>query len=176
MQKKTKIALAASAAILLVAGGVAGLARAERGGGMMGHGMGMGHGRQMMMQMTERYDANKDGKITQEEIDQNRTSWLSEFDADKNGTLSLDEFKNLWLKAKREEMLREFQNFDRDGNAQVALDEYKAPMAAMVASMDQNNDGALSRDDHRQMMEHHGRRWQGMGDGQAGDEDGQDQQ
>jgi len=171
MQKKTKIGLAAGAAILLAGGAAAGLAQADGMMGGMGHGMwhGRGHGF-MMTSMAERYDANKDGKITQDEIDQNRAAWLAEFDADKNGTLSLDEFKNLWLKARQEEMVREFQYFDRDGNAQVTLDEYKSPMSGIVAEMDRNNDGALTRDDHRMMR---GRGWDqnyhyGMGRGMMG--------
>lgn len=173
MQKKTKIGLAAGAAVLLAAGAAVGLAQADGMMGGMGHGMwhGRGHGF-MMTNMTERYDANKDGKITQDEIDQNRAVWLAEFDADKNGTLSLDEFKNLWLKARQEEMVREFQYFDRDGNAQVTLDEYKSPMAGIVAEMDRNNDGALTRDDRRMMQGpgwDHGNFHYGMGRGMMGD-------
>ena len=175
MQKKTKMALAATALVLVAAGGIAGLAHAGRDGGMMGMGRHHGH---MMMDMAERYDTNKDGKITQEEIDQNRTTWLAEFDADKNGTLSLDEFKGLWLKARQEQMVREFQEFDRDGNAQVTLDEYKGPMAKVVANMDQNSDGALSKEDRQAMMARHGQRWHKMGPGMDewhGGEDGGDQ-
>ena len=59
-------------------------------------------------------------------------------DSDKNATLSLQEFQALWLKARHEEMVREFQEFDRDGNAQVSLDEYKAPVAQMVMRMDRD--------------------------------------
>ena len=91
----------------------------------------------MGRQLMERYDANKDGKVTQAEIDQNRQQWLAEFDADKNGTLSLDEFKQLWLKSRNEMMVREFQFFDRDGNGQVTIEEYKGPMAGIVADRDQ---------------------------------------
>ena len=180
MQKKTKIALAAGVAGALAIGGFAGLASADGGWGKhrgmgMGHGMGRGHG----MQMMERYDANKDGKLSQEEIDTNRTQWHGEFDADKNATLSLEEFKALWLKARHEEMVREFQRFDRDGDAQVTLDEYKGPLASMVANMDRNGDGVLSREDHRRMKGEgrHGKRGdrmkhgqgmgQGMGQGQG---------
>jgi hypothetical protein len=109
--------------------------RWHHGGGMMG--------------LAERYDANQDGKISQEEIDGNRTRWHGEFDTDKNGTLSLDEFEKLWLKARREQMVREFQHFDRDGNAAVTLKEYRRPMADIVRNMDRNGDGVLSRDDRR---------------------------
>ena len=169
MQKKTKMALAATALVLVAAGGIAGLAHAGRDGGMMGMGRHHGH---MMMDMAERYDTNKDGKITQDEIDKNRADWLAEFDADKNGTLSLDEFKGLWLKARQELMVREFQEFDRDGNAQVTPDEYKSPMAQIVSNMDQNNDGALSKDDRQAMMDRHGRGRHKMGPGMNDDQDG----
>ncbi|NJM28949.1 MAG: hypothetical protein HC855_01345 [Rhizobiales bacterium] len=107
-----------------------------------------------MQMMTERYDGNKDGKLSQEEIDTNRTSWHGEFDGDKNATLSLQEFQGLWLKARNEEMVREFQRFDRDGNGQVTLDEYKQPLSGMVARMDRNGDGVLTPDDR---MKHRGR-------------------
>jgi hypothetical protein len=143
MQKKTKIALAASVLGLATLGGVAGLALADRG---EGHG-GWGRGPMMMMQLAERYDADKDGKVSQSEIDANRTAWHGEFDADKNANLSLTEFQSLWLKARHEEMVREFQDFDRDGDGQVTLDEYKAPMAGIVARMDRDGDGMIGQGD-----------------------------
>jgi hypothetical protein len=160
MRKKTKIALAAGAAGLLAVGGIVGIANAGRG-------FAMGGPHHMMTQMAERYDANKDGKLSQEEIDQNRTTWHGEFDADKNASLSLEEFKGLWMKANQQRIVREFQDFDRDGNAQVTLDEYKAPMARMVAGMDHNNDGVLSKDDGAAM---HAKRRHHMKDGDEGDD------
>ncbi len=101
----------------------------------------------MMQDMMLRYDANKDGKISQAEIDQNRTQRLGEFDADKSAALSLEEFSQLWLKAHHRRVVREFQEFDVDGNAQVTLEEYQEPMASMVERMDFNGDGAMSKDD-----------------------------
>ena len=167
MQKKTKLLIAAGAMGVLALGGVAGLANADMGQRMGGHGMGHGMG-QGPMQMMERYDANKDDKLSQEEIDQNRTGWHGEFDGDKNATLSLDEFKMLWLKARNEEMVREFQHFDRDGNGQVTLDEYKQPLANLVENRDRNGDGVLSREDRPQRGEGHGKRHKGKhGKGQG---------
>ncbi len=163
MQKKTKVMIAVGAVGLLGLGGIAGLANAHMAGGQWGMGHGMGHGMGGPMQMMERYDADKDGKLSQAEIDQNRTTWHGEFDGDKNATLSLDEFKALWLKARNAEMVREFQYFDGDGNGQVTLDEYKQPMASMIVNRDRNGDGMLSREDRRQRGE--GRDKHGKGEG-----------
>ena len=152
MRKSKLLLLGAGAAAMLTLGGLAGLAQADRDGGGMGGGrcgmMGRGGGHGMMgRQLIERYDANKDGVVTQAEIDQNRQQWLAEFDANKDGTLSLDEFKMLWLKSRNEMMVREFQFFDRDGNGKVTIEEYKGPMADIVANRDTNNDGSLGADD-----------------------------
>ena len=152
MQKYTKIALIALASLVAVGG----VAVAQKG---WQHGF-RGHGPMGFEQMSERYDTNKDGKISQEEIDANRTSWLGEFDGDKSGALALTEFQNLWLKARNEQMVREFQQFDRDGNGQVTLDEYKLPLSKIVAEMDRDKDNALS-DDELSPRRHWGKKMRG---------------
>ncbi len=139
MQCRIKVLIAGSAVAAFAIAAVASFAHAGRGGH---HGMGM-HG------MVERYDANKDGKLTQEEIDQNRSQWHGEFDADKSGALSLAEFEALWLKARRDQLVREYQEFDRDGDGKVTLEEYQMPMAMLVRDRDVNGDGMLSREDRR---------------------------
>lgn len=144
MERKTKIWIAACATAALGVTAVAGVAVADRG---RHHGMG---GPGNVMAMMERYDANKDGSLSQEEIDTNRTQWHGEFDADKTGDLSLAEFQALWLKARRDMMVREFQEFDRDGDGKLTLEEYKAPLAMLVTRMDANSDGVLNRQDRMQ--------------------------
>jgi Ca2+-binding EF-hand superfamily protein len=152
MERFAKIWLATGATALIGAVAVAGAALADRGGH---HGMREGSG---IMAMMERYDANKDGNLSQEEIDTNRTQWHGEFDKDKSGDLSLAEFEALWLKARREMMVREYQEFDRDGDGKVTLDEYRAPLNMLVTQMDRNGDGVLNREDrkHRRGMEQEG--------------------
>ena len=139
--------------------------------GHRGHskGHGMHHGRRHQMMM-ERYDANNDGKLTQDEINSNREAWLKEFDANNDGKLSLDEFKQLWLKARAERIVRAFQRFDRDGDAGVTIEEYQRPLADLVERMDRNNDGALSKDDmHRGRKMRHRMRGGMMMDDNMGD-------
>lgn len=158
MQKSTKIVLVAVAGLAVIGGA----AFAQKG---WKHGF-RGHGGMGFEQMSERYDTNKDGKISQEEIDANRTSWLGEFDADKSGALAITEFQNLWLKARNQQMVREFQQFDRDGNGQVTLDEYKLPLSRFVAEMDRDNDKAVS-DDELSPRRHRGKKHDGrMGPGE----------
>jgi hypothetical protein len=118
----------------------AGLANADRGHGWRHGGA---------ANLTERYDANQDGRVSQDEINANRTQWHGDFDRDKSGDLSLAEFEQLWLKARRDQMVREYQDFDRDGDGKVTADEYRSPMANTVANMDRNGDGVLSQEDRR---------------------------
>jgi Ca2+-binding EF-hand superfamily protein len=161
MQRKTKWIIAGASAAGLAALALGGFAVAHSRHDGMGHGMMEGHGRghgkkQMAETFIARYDTNKDNKITQEEINASRTLALNEADANKDGKLGLDEFQSLWLKAQRESMVREFQNFDNDGDANVTLEEYRSPLDNIVSNMDQNNDGALSQDDLNQHGERHG--------------------
>jgi hypothetical protein len=144
MERKTKIWLAAGGTALLAVAAVAGAAQADRD---HRHGMRGMRGGGGVMEMMERYDTNKDGSLSQEEIDTNRTQWHGEFDKDKTADLSLAEFEALWLKARRDMMVREFQEFDRDGDGKLTLDEYKAPLTMLVTRMDQNGDGVLNKDD-----------------------------
>lgn len=137
MKDKMKIWFAAGASVAAVAVIVAGAAHADRGR----------HGMSDVSALMERYDANRDGALSQEEIDTNRTQWHGEFDKDKSADLSLAEFEALWLKARHEMMVREFQEFDRDGDGKLTLDEYKAPLNAMVSRLDRNGDGLVNRDD-----------------------------
>jgi EF hand domain-containing protein len=141
-----RMMLAAAAAILAGTTTMAGVAYADPG---CAEGrIGMGWARMHMWQnMADRYDTNKDGKVTQDEITGNRQSWYVEFDTDKDGKLSLAEFEKLWLKARHRMMVREFQFLDTDGDGIVSLTEYQAPLADIVSERDRNGDGALSRED-----------------------------
>lgn len=97
----------------------------------------------------EQFDTNKDGNVTQAEIDQARTDRLAKFDTNKDGKLSLQEFGPLWLDFTRQKMVRSFQRLDRDGDAVITMDEYLSPTRKMVERADRNNDNQLNRQDLR---------------------------
>lgn len=112
------------------------------------HGRG-GPGGGHMFGMLEDLDANNDGKLSQEEIDQARSERFDRFDADSGKALTLQEYEQLWLDAMRERMVRAFQRLDRDGDAKVTAEEFQAPYAKMVRRMDRNDDGVIDRNDFK---------------------------
>ena len=156
METKTKTFIALGVAGLIGAvavGGFTGHANADRGGWSGYHGgyHGKGHKgrRHMARHFRERYDADKDGKISQEDIDTNRTERHKKYDANGDGKLSLEEFEGLWMETYRKMMVRSFQRFDEDGDAMVTVEEYLKPLATIVADRDRNGDGVLSKEDRR---------------------------
>jgi Ca2+-binding EF-hand superfamily protein len=103
--------------------------------------------------LLEQFDTDKDGKLTQEEVDKFRAGQLAEFDADKDGKLNLEEYQALWLDVMRERMVDAFQRHDGDGDALVTLEEFQKRFRNLVARLDRDDDGAFSRDDHRNHRE-----------------------
>lgn len=158
MKRGTRIALIAGAvaAVGLAAAG-AGIAGSYGGHGgwhggpkmgwaghHMGHGM---HGGPHAMLAP--YDADADGRFTQDELDQGNAAEFAKYDANGDGALSLDEFQALWLARVHERMVDHFQHLDADGDAGVTAAEFAEPVEGLVARMDRNDDGVLDRDDRR---------------------------
>lgn len=129
--------------------------------GRGGHG-GFGRGGEMMRHMFGLVDADKDGKVTQAEIDEARESRFAQYDADKNGKLSVDEFENLFREITRPMMVRAFQHLDPDGDAALTSEELAARSKDIVKRLDRNGDDALSLEDHRARRGWH--RWGGGSD------------
>ncbi len=102
--------------------------------------------------MLERFDSDKDGKLTQAELDASRKALVQKYDTDKDGKLSLSEFEALWLDVRRRSMVRGFQYIDEDGDALITVEEFLKPYANAVEKRDRDGDGAISRDDRRKRM------------------------
>ncbi len=97
----------------------------------------------------ENFDTDKNGKLTQPEIDQARALRLAKYDTDKNGKLSLKEYQPLWLAIMRKRMVDRFQRLDEDGDGQVTGGEFAKPLSSIVVRLDRDEDGSLTRKDFR---------------------------
>lgn len=145
MKRSTKFALAAVAALGLavIALPVVAQQTQMQHGGMMNDGMGMmGGGMGMMMGGAQSYamakfDTNKDGMLSPEEMTVGVQSELKTYDTDTNGKLSLEEFAVMHAAHTRPMTVRAFQMHDADGDAQVT----EAEMAAMAAMMQSHMGG-----------------------------------
>ena len=177
MKRSTKIVLAAGLVAAVGALGVAGFAGSSyaekwrdghRYHAMFGGEYGKHHGGQRRaMRMFQSFDADDDGRLTQEEIDRGRSERFTRFDGNGDGRLDLQEFEALWLDGMRERMVDRFQNLDADGDAVVTAEEFSEPFARMVRFMDRNGDGVLSIEDR-------GRRGPGRWDDDDDDDDSRD--
>jgi Ca2+-binding EF-hand superfamily protein len=165
MQKRTKIILASTVAVIFLVGAV-GVSKAKegfKGGCHGGHGFAKhdrlgGHGLSGMQEsIFEKFDADKSGIITQTEIDGVRRNEIAKNDADKDGKLNLNEFQSLWTGLMRERMVDHFQRLDNDGDGVVSEDEIAKPMSRMMSFMDHNHDGTLSKDELQRRGRGHGK-------------------
>lgn len=141
-----KIGITVLVAAALATGGIA-LAKDRHRDGHDGR----GHAR--MDQLIEAFDLNKDGVLTQDEIDTARAQRLQEFDTNGDGNLSLEEYQALWLDAMHERMVDQFQRHDDDGDGLVTAEEFSEMQSKMVARMDRNGDGQIDANDMRRRGE-----------------------
>jgi len=121
-------------------------------GGMQGDGRRGWHRDGRIGRLLERFDANKDGELTQAELDASRKELLEKYDTDKDGKLSLSEFETLWLDVRRRRIVRSFQYIDEDGDAAITVEEFVKPYVGAVERMDRNGDGAISRGERPERM------------------------
>ena len=148
-KKHTLTALAATAA-LLTATAIGGTAFA--GKDCQAKGKRMHHHDMVMLERLNEADADGDGKVTKAEIKTKQEANLAKYDTNNDGQLSLEEYKPLWIERHNRRIVRSFQFLDADGNGQVSDTEYKRVIDSIVARMDRNEDGVLSK---RELKPHH---------------------
>jgi Ca2+-binding EF-hand superfamily protein len=150
MMKTTLIAglFLSAAAVPLLAQGM----MAEDGPG------GPGAGRGMMM--FEEFDANGDGKVTQDEIDARREARFAEVDANGDGQVSLDEFTAQAAKRATERAKAMFERLDVDGDGMLSQDVLALRQgrggpdgSRMIAMLDTDGDGAISEEEFQAAMD-----------------------
>ncbi|MEX2618018.1 MAG: hypothetical protein WD767_18170 [Alphaproteobacteria bacterium] len=158
--KKILVGVSVIALGALSALAVGASAHDRNGGGYGKHHGGPGMKRHMHAErLFDRFDLDKDGKVTVAEIDTARADSLARFDANGDGVLQLEEYQGLWMERMRSRMVDGFQRLDDDGDGKVTGDEMKAPMTRIARFMDRDSDGAITRDElhrrHKGERRHH---------------------
>lgn len=157
-------------ALLALAGAVtASAALADRG--MVGMGGPGGRG-EMMVEMFDAIDADKDGKITRDEIAAHRAAEFAAADTNGDGQLGAEELEAQMLNqmmARR--ATRMIENMDADGNGSLSAEEMReGPLVANFARIDTDNDGAISKAEAQAAAEKVGKRREGRRHMMGGDD------
>jgi Ca2+-binding EF-hand superfamily protein len=154
MKTHTKLVLAATAIVTGVAvGGYALTAQAD--GGKRGHGG--PHGGMRAMQMFDRFDTNKDGKVTTEEAEGLVDGRMASFDKDGTPGLSLEEYKQLHLAIMHDRIAGRFLKLDQNDDGIVDAAELKAPASRMIRWIDEDGDNAVTIREAKMAMGKHGK-------------------
>ncbi len=138
MKKRTLAAVLASTMLIATGSYVA---LAKPGGGFRGGEM-----------MFDRFDANQDGTITQEEVEQAKADQFATMDADGDGELTQIEIEEGRQKLKEERKAERFSRLDKNGNGALSLDEFDMGRSGdLFERFDDNKDGAISKDEVEDM-------------------------
>jgi len=92
-------------------------------------------------------DANKDGKVTQAEIDAFEAARAAEIDANHDGKITADEIQAFREKQRAKRQAAELARMDTNGDGVVSVEEYEAAQTWRLARMDRNGDGVIDRGD-----------------------------
>ena len=115
----------------------------ERRGWGRGHGRG-GH-KERAERLFERFDTDKDGVITEAEIEEVRSQEFAAADTDGNGEVSLEEFKAQFMERSGDRMVRAFQFLDSDGDGTVTQEEIDIVANRMFNRLDRDGNGTVER-------------------------------
>jgi EF-hand domain pair len=165
----TRKTLMAGAAICGLVFATAVWAAQDKDAGKEGHGW--GHGRWaesrggpdgMADHLMQKFDLNKDGKITKDEIEramkQEMDAHFASLDANHDGTVSADEFYQAHAARMREHTDEMFKRLDKNGDGKLTPDEFAAAGPMMMHHHEgmHGHHGGMDDDDDMPPMPGHG--------------------
>lgn len=106
------------------------------------------HGRHgMMMAMFDRFDVNGDGTVSRAEFDEVRGQLFAMADTGGAGSFDLQGFDAIFASMADPHLVRMFQELDVNGDLSISAEENAERTQDLVARMDRNGDGVLTRAD-----------------------------
>ena len=99
----------------------------------------------------EDMDANKDGRVTRDEMLTRATEHFDQADVNHDGTLTPEERKQAFLKHAEER----FAKHDKNKSGALEGDELPPHLARFAARLDANHDGKLTREELRALGQKH---------------------
>lgn len=115
-------------------------------------------------------DADGNGTITLEELENAGASHFAGMDTDGNGGLSAEELAAAQAAQMADRAARMIERMDENEDGELQADEMKSHgrgdnVEHMFDHMDENEDGAISQEEYDAVGEGHGRRGKGRGRG-----------
>jgi Ca2+-binding EF-hand superfamily protein len=115
-----------------------------------------GQGGPRTMMRFERMDVDDSGDVTFEEFTAMFKSRIGDADANKDGKMTVEEIATQIERMRAERMARRLiERFDIDGDGALTAAEVESRQKKMFALMDRNDDGKIEKDE----MPRHGGRW-----------------
>jgi len=95
----------------------------------------------------DRFDSNKDGTVTKEEINKVRSEEFLKYDKDGNGVLSVDEWKAMREDRLNQRMQRQFTRHDSNNDGAISQEEFMTKPERMMSHLDKNGDNVIDADE-----------------------------
>ena len=119
------------------------------------HHMMRGGQAEIMKSIMSEVDTDGSESISQAEIDAFRAAKVRAADTSRDGNLTLNEFETVFSELIRPGMIKAFQRLDENDDGLITAAEMDERLGDIVARMDRNGDGELSRKDRRHHDDDH---------------------
>ncbi len=101
----------------------------------------------------DRLDSNKDGRISQSELDARRQAAFRAMDTNSDGIVSQEEYKAAVLARMTPRLEKRYAKLDRNDDGKLSPDEIGRHKRNFIERMDTNGDGAISKQEAKAAAE-----------------------